>query len=349
MRLDRGGHRRGGLLPLPVPERAARGAACVRVADDRGGREREGAIDYMGHAAISITLDAARLPSRDHGHTPVPALPRPSSHACSPRSARAGLATYTPHLTSSDVNYTLEKHGDDYEQRYWAAFLRDEFPAYEVVWASYIVPLTGRPEHVYFKTDDELAEIGRGPSDVANAQLHYTTFTHLVRVFELRRTEFESTDLFIEAMVRLAAATDVADELFERVTKPACYEPWKESRAPRDAWRKANGYPLREVREYRNRLLHGRLLPFVQTTIVGSLPGEIFVPGRVRNTIQFPKIGREANYVDWRWLLTGDDRIAGEALDADFDLAATVVDDAWNRLLGYLEREWERTLVPRLA
>jgi hypothetical protein len=39
--------------------------------------------------------------------------------------------------------FTLAKHGDRWEQR-WAALLQPHFPAYEVFWRRYIVPLTNR-------------------------------------------------------------------------------------------------------------------------------------------------------------------------------------------------------------
>lgn len=147
--------------------------------------------------------------------------------------------------------FTVPEHGDDVERLNWDRFLRDEFPSYEIVWARYIVPLTGRPANVYFKTDVELAQFGRGPEDMCNAQLHYTTFTHLVRVFDFKSVGFTEADSFIEAVVRLAAATDVADELLERVTHRGKYRPWDESPEARRAWRQANAYPMQDLRDYR--------------------------------------------------------------------------------------------------
>jgi hypothetical protein len=49
-------------------------------------------------------------------------------------------------------------------------------------------------------------------------------------------------------VVRLAAATDVADELLERATHRGKYKPWDETpEAPRD-WRKANRYSMQDLR-----------------------------------------------------------------------------------------------------
>jgi hypothetical protein len=134
-------------------------------------------------------------------------------------------------VTVEPVSFTLTEHGDGIERQYWPLFLRDEFPSYEKFWADCIVPLTLLPESVAFKSDVGLAKIGRSPEDIGNAQLHYTTFIHLVRVFDLRQDRFYSTDAFVEALVRLAAATDVADELLERATKPGRAA----SRTPRTA------------------------------------------------------------------------------------------------------------------
>jgi hypothetical protein len=139
--------------------------------------------------------------------------------------------------------YTLEKDGDPVERKYWNLFLRAEFPSYETVWADFVVPVTGRPDHGGFKSDEVLAEIGLGPGDMCNAQLHYTTFTHLARVFDLKEAGFVEADSFIEALVRLAAATDAADELLQRATNPGLYPAWQEGPAARNEWRKGHGYP----------------------------------------------------------------------------------------------------------
>lgn len=199
----------------------------------------------------------------------------------------SGKGRYRP-----SVSYTLLEHGDAVEQKYWELFLRDEFPSYETFWASAIVPLTLRPESIAFLSDAGLAKIGRGPEEVCNAQLHYTTFTHLVRVFDLRQDGLSLADTFVEALVRLAAATDVADELLERGTNPGSYTPWDEAsgRRARDAWRNAHGTPTWDLRKYRNRLLHGGLVPFaMQGTVI---EGGVLVP-REKPVLRFPKIGRE--------------------------------------------------------
>jgi hypothetical protein len=248
-------------------------------------------------------------------------------------------------MAVADMGYNLAEHGDVFEKAAWRAFLRDEFPAYADVWAAYIVPLTRRPDDVHFKTDAELAEIGRGPADICHAQLHYTLFAHLVRGHALRTLPLETADMFIEAMVRLSAATDVADELLERVTHAGNYAPWKEGPLIREEWRKANQSPCREVRRYRNRLLHGRLLPSIWVYVDDPRSGV----GVMRQGYRMVKIGREDDYVDWRAFVGGNRETRSAGSIEDFAMAEEVVQDAWTRVLTYLEAEWQRILLPAVS
>jgi hypothetical protein len=227
--------------------------------------------------------------------------------------------------------YSLEKDGDPYEKAAWLAFVREEFPAYQVFWRAYIVPLTKRPISIDFHTDEELAAIDRGPEDVCNAQLHYTVLLHLLRVFNLRSgDELRDQDSFMEAIVRLSAVTDVADELLQRATMPGQYGAWQEGRAARDKWREANGKPLQHLRRYRNRLLHGRLLPRI----------DWHYNRNSEKVILMPRIGNEAKYLDWRveW-----------DVDNDFEDGHVIVDRAWSEVLEYVERQWTNTLMPALG
>jgi len=225
----------------------------------------------------------------------------------------------------------LESDGDPYEREAQAAFARDEFPAYELLWHVYVVPLTNRPTSIDFKSDEELAEIGRGREDLCNAQLHYTVLRHLLRVFRLREADsLRDEDSFTEAIVRLSAVTDVADELLQRATTPGEYAAWEEGQAARKRWRKHNNNHLQHLRDYRNRLLHGRLLPHV----------EFHYNPEEEKIILVPVMGREGAYLDWRvkWDVAND-----------FDDAHVIVDRAWREVLDYLAREWANTLMPRFG
>jgi hypothetical protein len=239
--------------------------------------------------------------------------------------------------------YKLKSDGDPVERKYWDLFLRDQFPSYETVWAKSVVPVTGRPDHGGFKSDEALAKIGLGPEDMCNAQLHYTAFTHLVRAFVLKEDEggwLINPDQFLEAIVRLAAATDVADELLQRATNSGRYAPWADGRAARRHWREAHNYPLQELRDYRNRLLHGYLVPYQAVRQMDRVEGGVAVPVE-QPALRFPKIGRETHYLDWRTLA----HLTPVLVLRDFSYAQTIINDAWAKTVAYIDQEWQANLV----
>ena len=101
--------------------------------------------------------------------------------------------------------YSLEKDGDKYEIRY-SGFLKTEFPNYEIFWARFIVPLTGRDE-------------GRGgglreaidPLLENIAMAHYTVYYHLGVATELQAKfgqEFSEDILF-----HLSSSTEMVERL----------------------------------------------------------------------------------------------------------------------------------------
>jgi hypothetical protein len=212
------------------------------------------------------------------------------------------------------------------------------------------VPLTGRPKHVHFRSDDELAAIHRSPADLCNAQLHYTTLIHLGRAWDIRAAPL-TVESFTEAITRLSAATDVADELLQRATCPGKYDAWEESPTARQAWRRAHGYPLQPLRDYRNRLLHGRIPPNITIELHGPLPDEVlYVPSNEpRQFLAVPRIGREKAHLDWRTVIgQPDDRLTALRVDADFALAQNVFGTAWREVVAYLQNQWLGTLIPAL-
>jgi hypothetical protein len=174
--------------------------------------------------------------------------------------------------------YTLAADGDLEERRYWPLFVRHQFPSYEEFWVKRIVPLTNRTrfrQDVSFRSSSELNPLGYRDEDVAVAQLHYTLLLHLGRVFDLL-TEGQAfthpTPLFgrafgrhefFESFTRLSGANDVADEILARRQAPGSFEAWSETHGSnaRRNWRQTQGDPLRPIRAYRNRLVHGRVVP----------------------------------------------------------------------------------------
>lgn len=231
--------------------------------------------------------------------------------------------------------YSLASHGDGYEQGYYNAFIKSEFPSYDGFWVKHVVPLTNRPANIHFKTDPQLALAVKTAQDVCIAQLHYSVLRHLARAYEIRHRAQVTVDDLTEGMVRLSGAQDVAFELLERYTNPATYDPWLAQRTggkdggkeARQAWQKRDAYPLQNLRGYRNHLVHGRVSPSVM------LNGVWYVP----------QIGKEAAYFDWRAVTQ---HANPQSLIAnDFVMPEDVLDDAWGSTIKYFEAKWQAHLL----
>lgn len=237
---------------------------------------------------------------------------------------------------------SISKDGDDIEKYYWKAFLSSDFPTYESYWAKYIVPMTNRPLNVHFKESSSLISAGYSADDICKAQLHYTTFRHLVRAYEMvnfLKTKVQSildTDTLAEGLFHVAAAQDVAFEFLQRVAEPNQFDPWAAkkstsltkspaSKEARDKWKRVNKYPLQDIRGYRNHLTHGRMSPNIK-----EIP-----------KILLPKIGFENAYLDWR-LVTDWNSIISASTKADFDSLDNILSDALKRTLDYFEAEWQK-------
>lgn len=237
-------------------------------------------------------------------------------------------------------NYRLAIDGDGFEKNCWHLFLQNEFSGYETFWQRYIVPLTNRPDNIYFKTDQELNKIGKTHHDLCIAQLHYTVLVHLHRAFViLSSRDGIARDELTEGILRLCSALDVADELLERFPNPGTYDPWADrgkrggppgGREARSQWRakrrKALGNktgPEEQLRYYRNHLAHGRLHPSVNN--------------------RYPDIGRENDYFDWRKVT---ERQSFASLDPKhFKLPRQILASAWDRTLTYLREMWDQHLL----
>jgi hypothetical protein len=235
--------------------------------------------------------------------------------------------------------YTLQADGDGCERHYYPLFLHAEFPAYEEFWERFVIPLTNRPNDIQFKTDAALAAAGRTPQDICIAQLHYSVLRNLVRAFDVRGAAPFTVDLLCVGISALVGAQDTAFDLLERFRHPAQYDPWLDkrrlpggavgSREATRAWQQHDNLPLQDIRDYRNNLMHGRTMPGI------GIAGAIHVP----------VIGREFHYLDWR-RVTG---VAAAALPVqDFAEPATILTDAWNRTLAYLQLKWTTELLPNV-
>jgi hypothetical protein len=242
------------------------------------------------------------------------------------------------------MGVTILNDGDDFEKHYWNAFISSDFPSYESYWAKYIVPLTNRPLNVHFKESSCLISAGYSADDVCKAQLHYTTFRHLVRAYEIvyfLSTKIQSyldTDILAEGLFHVTAAQDVAFEFLQRVAEPNQFDPWatkksksliksQASKEALDKWKLINNYPLQDIRDYRNHLTHGRMSPNIH----------------LKPKILIPKIGFETAYLDWR-LVTDWNSKNLTSIIADFDSLDVILTDAWKRTLHYLESEWQKII-----
>jgi hypothetical protein len=221
------------------------------------------------------------------------------------------------------------------ERAAWVAFLGDEFPQYETFWQLFVVGLTMRVDDVDdigFRPQPDLDEIGRPEWHVAVAQLHYTTLLHLVRANELRRHPIRSRDAFVEAIVRLYAASDTAFELLGRcLTDRGKSDAWREieGRKVREAWMRQEREPLKLVRRYRNALVHGRVRPEWRGRTQDPASGD------TTEILFYTSFEKVESAVDWR-----------DARPEDAEPADHLVNQAWSEVLDYLRTAWARKLVP---
>ena len=242
-------------------------------------------------------------------------------------------------------SFTIAANGDAFEQRWWPQWTAERFPSYETFWIARVAPLTNRvnfPGDISFRTDAELELDGYTPEDVAVAQLHYTVLRHLGRVFELADDAAIrpfGRDEFFESFARLSGASDVADEILARRARPGTYPPWNEARGrdARTAWRNAHVDPLRPIRAYRNRLVHGRVVPETFVTVRDA-------DGNERGALlYYPTLGNVDTYLDWRIALAV---AAQPTAPPDFASAATIVRAAWGQVVDYVEQAWQTYLLP---
>jgi len=227
--------------------------------------------------------------------------------------------------------YRLAVDGDNLERHYWGLFIKDQFPSYERFWLKFVVPLTNRPTNIHFKTDEDLAKINKSKSDLCIAQLNYSIIRHLICCFDilisLRNGAGigQQLDLLQEGITRLVGAQDNAFELLERLKNPNKYNAFLEDdgeTACRE-WQKSQKYPLQNVRDYRNSLIHGRLLP-------GIIDGD---------RLCLPEIGKANSYLDWR--LITELSPEREEYKKDFISVLNILKSAWNETIGYLENNWK--------
>lgn len=234
------------------------------------------------------------------------------------------------------MNYSLLADGDGVEKKYYSLFIGSQFPSYEGFWRNFVIPLTNRPANVQLKTDAELAAIGLTAEHVCIAQLHYTVVRQLGRTYDLLQLN-ELSELLPAAMSMLVGAQDCAFELLERHRSPGTYGPWTDKKRgagtpvggheAQKRWKQTNNYPLQNIRDYRNNLVHGRTAPAIVANGI----------------VHVPKIGKELAYFDWR-LVTG---VSNPPI-GDFDTPQAILQGAFDQSVAYFESAWKANLAPHV-
>ena len=241
--------------------------------------------------------------------------------------------------------YRLRTDGDVIEREYCDVFILRDFPSYEVFWQRFVTPLSRRPENIQLKDHGQLAAAGRTDLDICLAQLHYSILLHLVRAYDLLHQEPVKADQLLFGLTALCGAQDIAFELLERFQNPKKYPAWPimnngklqdPGMKAQKNWQNSHDHPLQDIRDYRNRLVHGRMPP----TIVWT---------DHRNNVllhNLPRIGLESQYFDWRKVTLAS--TAAQMPHGDFADAKQILAQAWQSTTAYLEGTWKTYLLPHL-
>jgi hypothetical protein len=120
-------------------------------------------------------------------------------------------------------------------------------------------------------------------------------------------------------------------ELLERFLNLSVYDPWsatgeRSSQSARRAWQRKEDHPLQDTRNYRNNLVHGRVISSI-----------------IDKDYYVPQIGFENKYFDWR--LVTDNLLVRELIGTDFITSNELLEVAWNQTIGYIEKNWKKHLL----
>ena len=91
------------------------------------------------------------------------------------------------------------------------------------------------------------------------------------------------------------------------------------------------------MRAYRNRLVHGRVVPRFSVRVYALDTG---APHGER--MMFPRIDRVQDHLDWR---RAYDSANIDAVLSEFEKADAIVRQAWERMLDYAEASWRAHLL----
>lgn len=239
------------------------------------------------------------------------------------------------------MNYTLGKDGDQLEQYACkVSLLPDRFPSYSVFWESFVVPLTYRPKSVLIRKDSDLSfDAITSHSRICIAQLHYSVLANLIAAWDImtKKISYTSSGVDLSSLthffMNIFAAIDIAEELVVRYKdlQSRKFAPWDdESIIPaRREFQKTEPVEIKSMRVYRNRLVHGRLLPGFKMWPDGK---DSFVP----------KIGMEKSYLDWRKITTPTE----PTNTSEFQTQDSLMNESFELTTTYLDKMWKDNLIP---
>jgi hypothetical protein len=93
--------------------------------------------------------------------------------------------------------------------------------------------------------------------------------------------------------------------------------------------------PLQDIHDYRNRIVHGRVVP------------ELVIRNGDETVYVYPKLDTVDSYLDWRVAFA--DVTDPEKLGTSFMAAQSLGFEVWKQTVTYVETSWRIHLLPALA
>lgn len=110
---------------------------------------------------------------------------------------------------SFNISHTGNWGGDKYEKLGWPIFGKAKFPNYETFWASFVVPLTNRPDNIHFKKSSDIKE-----RELAG--IHYSIYYYFYKIYEALKNEIDE-DAFDLSLIRLSNICDLTEEFLYKL------------------------------------------------------------------------------------------------------------------------------------
>lgn len=155
--------------------------------------------------------------------------------------------------------FTVEADGDRHEQTFWK-LLQEDFPAYQVFWRQYIVPLTNRVDPSISREDNRWIRIRPSVSDeyLRMVMGHYSVFHFLGRA-TTRMQAPENVEYAEDVLYLLDSAADNLAHFLKALIKIAKDADTQFAFRP-DQFPKTLDPVFQEISTYRDTLLHNPVL-----------------------------------------------------------------------------------------